>query len=669
MKREYQESLPGQSVDSVEKANEKKKSIRREAAIIVTAGALVTGSMYLASCQRAGDQIPDADRTAACEAAGIELRGDSGVTLEQSRVKDDYVYHIGVSQEKRTQARENADGAINLHNVKKAAVPAGVTVGDIALAHGMSKPQFECVNGVAFDNVYDAPVLVKTISQHHDSSDYVIRKDTPVAEQLASICPDDILNQDDFPVELRPGDVISSQCALYEEGDREINPEQLMNEFAKKHTAAAEKAEKQYGLPKDINIAFAAAESRYGRSEIAKNANNLHHLEVDDTQKQDRAYEANVLMHLSRSQLSMFEDKILSKKPANGGYDVAVKKRYEVFSDPADSMMEFARSVSEKKREIAYEDDLNHPDQDAVLESLFFGSGAIFDADNEYYDQVRQMMEMAGAHGVDVATKRQAVARDTARDEEGLRMAPRSFKSLGPIEKSAFLTSSTRKPEAAYQHTMEVIESVDMTADGYDTFVKEQYKDRHDLTKNKLYKKKRYMSVDKPHVLLHHTGWPEAALGHDANKFMQSMISNSKKVGNVAVHGYIAKDGEASMFVANRRQLSHVRGYSSRSYGFEVAAHSQDDINKEQYESLMYTAARIWKQQHPDRQPYDRGEIREFIWGHGEVTEKKGIKKGHVDMPTVVCDALSDKLYAFLVENELAPVPKLYKADTYEPRT
>lgn len=629
------------------------KTNRKIAAGALACASVATGIGIHSSVER-GDVLSARARMSACEDAGVQLMNGGSVRLEGEQESKTDAYHLNLDTKKAKDALKQAEGVLYLTDLRTIDTPPHVTLDEIANIEGQDIAALECLNGIR-RTAQTLPNELQLLQQYHDDANVVVRKDTNIDVLMERTCPKVDGVRGEYEAEPKPGMFVARRCQDAEKA--EVSKKHTLETFVAHYGSYAREAEEKYGVPHEVSLAIASLRSNNGTTKLAEEGFNYHGLPAKKEWQGD-AIEHQVKRKIPKKLLKQYDtvgDVVDLNKTT---VEATVRERYRKYASERDGFFGFVHYLRQRDGGAAYQDVFKYSDPDEFFDAMMDDVGSKYATSDAYNKKIHTRIaaiKKAEMHEISEIPAIETHARiDT-------RIAIPKFKSLSHIQRDGFRnTTKNRSPEEAYEHTMRTVQSVELSKEGYEEFNKNTYDDASYLTKrglaSRMYNPSKKMRTKKPAVVAHYTAWRGKALNHNAGQFITSMESrNRARMQRIAAHGYIARDGTTSGLAFNGMQLNHAKGISGESYGIEIAASTQDDVSSEQYTSLAYLAARIWREQNPNQLPKNKQEIRDFLWGHGEVTEKKG-KGTHVDFPEVVVDAVADKMYGLLKESDDLPV-------------
>lgn len=403
--------------------------------------------------------------------------------------------------------------------------------------------------------------------------------------------------------------------------ERDANIEAFIDQYGQ----YAEMAEDTHGVPADVSLAMGVLESAYGESDLAQNAYNFHGLKANN-EWTGQVYEKHTKEHLTKEQMN--EVSVVGEPTplSDGYYEVTVVDKFKQFTSAEEGFMHFAEYLKNRSEGRAYADAFDYGDDPyEFMAALFDSEGYKYATDIEYLKKAIGILDK-------ITGKSQPV--------ENEQTLVRAWESLSAFEQRAIGDLNN------YQKTVEQLTLASVSPDGYREFVNSIVDETawvNNRPQNDRYKlfpdpDKNFEMVDNPRITLHFTAWQsQEALGYGGRQFIDS-VANAGYLGSA--NAYIALDGTMSVFTRGNQASYHAGPeYNKETFGIEIPASNQQGVTAEQYAHMAYAVAWRYRENYPDKKP-SRGEMNEFVVGHGEITEVKGIGD-HTDIPLFVADAVA----------------------------
>lgn len=421
-----------------------------------------------------------------------------------------------------------------------------------------------------------------------------------------------------------PGDTADSQ----DYGEDELR---TIEHFVEQYEKYAETVEEVYGVPADAALAMAILEADYGHSELAKNAHNFHGLKANSEWSGD-TYTKPSIEHVDEGQLEQYGESSQTPIPlGNGMYEIVLEAEFKRFSSDEEGFLGFGDHLRTRFNGEAYADAFEFSDPEAFILALFDENGAKYATDIAYQAKVLRILDGVRS------------ARGTKPELPEIAHNTRGWNDLTPVEQEAFRNNTDE-----YQKTIRQLALAEsaLSRQGYREFesnvrdVSEQVRAMNDATTGKKILSEGEELVDDPRLVLHYTVWPEAAWGHDGIKYTQSMINHNQ---GAFTQFYLDNKGHLHILTADDQHTAHAfREYSREARGIEMPAYKQSDITPAMYEGLAYTISYLWRAQHPDIPSPSYEQLKEYVIGHGEITElRPDTGNNHLDFPRVVADYMA----------------------------
>ena len=412
-----------------------------------------------------------------------------------------------------------------------------------------------------------------------------------------------------------------------------------LTEFVNTYNGMAGRVQEEYGVPKNVVLSMAILESDYGKSELATQANNFHGLKVNDEWNGD-FYEKLTTEIVSYDALKNYTIAGQPKNLGNGTYEIYVSQKFEKFESPEEGFMGFGDYLHNRLNGEAYADAFINTDPDKFLKALFDDKGAKYATDPAYTQKIETILQ--GISYNDCLS-----AKSSAPAEEYKEV---SWENLSYPVRAQF---GDKREE--YEKSMANINETRPTQKGYNDFLSNTKDISNEVRQSpyfvsQLFPTNKSFTTATPRVTLHYTAWPEPAWSLDGMGFASSVYHNGINNGAWgAANMYLSKDGRTLYLITGPDQVANHAGtqYSTTTIGVETPALVQSDISPEQYEGLVYTAARQWQKEYGDKKP-SYNDMKLFVVGHGEITELTEAGGDHRDMPRPISDAISHLAYELL---------------------
>ncbi len=234
-----------------------------------------------------------------------------------------------------------------------------------------------------------------------------------------------------------------------------------------------------------------------------------------------------------------------------------------------------------------------------------------------------------------------------------------SYEELTPFQQQHFFELNEDgelvSSEEAYYQTMENLYEAEPTVEGFQQFEAGLQGIYDDIQANGwghpyLYPSDKTYEETPPRVTLHFTAWPEEAWDKGGLDFAESQYNACMDGACGSASAYIDREGGGYKLIPDEKVANHAKSYSVKSRGIETPAFLAQDVSPEQYEGMIYMAAHWYLKDRPDgAKPLTEDEAKEYIIGHGEITELKH-EGDHTDFLLPVADAVALKFRALTNE-------------------
>jgi len=370
----------------------------------------------------------------------------------------------------------------------------------------------------------------------------------------------------------------------------DLPPEEQLRQFIESYGPYADAVEKQYHIPAALVLAVSYHESEYGRSSLARKANNFHGLKANGAWGNRPTFDKKTEEYYTKAQYdqAVAEGRTMEIiDTSDGTYHVFIIDAFRKYDSAEDGFLGFGEKLS---TEGNYPDAFETDDPYEFLSRLVDDNGPAYATDPNYYDVVSDKIRRV----------EQVIYEET-------------------------ITPTPENPPTDIEPSTEgAIEAVTLTPGGYESFknsINTSFMDQaaaydsYNPATNDIPQEASELFIWHFTTLYYNGGGNSTGepIGDTAD--VLHFLSSTANSG-VGIQWFIDRTGHTYQLTDPTTRTANIPPHSSVSTGVEIESDTQANITTEQYESAAYLAA--YNIMALDLLSGDKS-LDEVLYGHAEI--------------------------------------------------